>query len=112
MIDTQEIKAFLTEQGYWIKQYPDRGVLVERIYRVDGWEAYSDTFEPLYHLQRAVGHYLEEQLGRHWQRLWAYQAMKETCEFFYEALDASRMVEIEKAIAYYEALEKESATNE
>ena len=103
---SKEIKAFLEDDPryYQFSDNPQSYWLFTTVH-IDGW-LYGGKTEKLA-LQYALNHWLSQELGIHWQRLWAWQAIKGTCEFFYDALDKEHIQAIEKAIAWHEAIRAE-----
>lgn len=102
-IDIAEIRDFLGERGYKLQM----NRADTDIWRKSGgeivWECTVESYNEA--LKRGLNHWLCEQLGIHWQRLYAWQEMRHANVL--EAFDDEHADSIEGAIAWHELLSKE-----
>lgn len=104
-IDPAAIRDFLQERGYKLQMHSVNNV---DIWRKEGgkivWERTVESYNEA--LKAGLNHWLSEQLGIHWERLWAARSMFQA-KFLDFALDNEHFEAIEKAIAWHEALNEE-----
>jgi hypothetical protein len=98
-LEYEAIRAFLAERGYNLSP-ASHGVKINKKHE----SLYSASERGA--LKAGLNHWLSGELGRHWERLWAFYSLQQFRPS--DIFDEPENKAIETAIAWHEALEKEA----